>query len=661
MKKLLFALCAVAALMTACVPKEVLPTSVTLNKTSISLEEGGNFALQAIVNPSDAGNKELTWSSSAEAVATVDQNGKVLALKEGKATITATAKAATSVKASCEVTVTAKAIPVTAVQLSESEPVSINPDEELQLSAIITPSNATDNSVTWESSNTAVATVDASGKVKAVSGGVTYITAKAGGITSEALMVTVTEPKPLFIRYPYCLIRTGGSIDQDVWYGTCWADHDTKNLPVVTWTSSNTAVASPEEGNIIRAIGPGVATISGTDVGGGKISFEMHVEDRPDRQYDDYLPGIPLVNCHENTAHWIGTNAEYALQDEGYVEGVPCMGATINGYKILELYFLKRVDVSSIKNPALFIRFYIDDISKFITTVVGDEPFFELSSQEKMDAWEDTEYRLFWRLKDVFTNMDITEPSAHQTLHSGWNNIVLPFDRAVQNKFNEDYNETNLNKLRFIQMYKKGSLSDPNFQPTKVMFDQIRVIDWTEFERCDNFAMWRDRPAQQNQYSYLDDTEGKAEGRSCIACKDVLMNSLSSYRLEMWPGLEYAMPAHYGYEDLALQFKFWVDDAEFFTNHINFNIEVGSGMYQDIENIDFGIGGQDGLPWPTPLQSNQWVTVKFPFKDYEGFINQPWDIRKCNYFRIVLTTQGSVKETLTYHTFRLDDIRIVKR
>ncbi|MBQ6081404.1 MAG: Ig domain-containing protein, partial [Bacteroidales bacterium] len=119
MKKVLLALLAAAAILAACTPKEVLPSSIQLNKTTISLVEGENFTLQALVNPSDAANKEVTWSSSADVVATVDQTGKVVALKEGTATITATSKAASSVKGTCEVTVTKKPIPVTAVQIAE--------------------------------------------------------------------------------------------------------------------------------------------------------------------------------------------------------------------------------------------------------------------------------------------------------------------------------------------------------------------------------------------------------------------------------------------------------------------------------------------------------------------------------------------------------------
>ena len=666
MKKVLLALSAAVLFITACVeePKEVLPTGVTLDKTAIALEEGETYTLKAIVNPSEAANKELTWSSSAEAVATVDQNGKVTAVKEGTATITATCKAAATVKGTCDVTVSKAPepiVPVDAVQLSETEPVSLSPNETLQVTAVISPSNATDKNVTWASDNAEVASVSESGLITALKGGVAYITATAGGVTSDALMVTVVEPMSLLVRYPYCLLRTGGSITQEIWYGTTWADKDRDNLPTMTWTSDNDAVASPEGGNVIRANGPGTANITGVDVTGSTISFVVSVENPTDKVYDDYLPGIPLVNCHDNSASWKCTNGEYALT-EGYVDGTQCMGATVDGYKIAEVFFPKRVNVKSIKNPALFIRMYIDDVSKFITLDTGahGEPIVEIRSTDALGTYEEVNTRVFWSLTDIFTNMDDATENAKQTLHSGWNNIVLPFDRATQYGFNADYDIDNLTYFRIHQMYQKGTVIVPDFKPTEFRFDQIRVIDWTEFEACDNFAMWRDRPAQQNQYSYLDDTEGKAEGRSCIACKDVLMNGISSYRLEMWPGLEYCMPAMYNPEDLAFQCQLYLDDPEIFTQYWNFNFEIASEFTPDDNGFDFGIG-VGGKPWPVAL-SKGWNTVKFNLADYmDDLKGAQWDPHKITYFRIVFTPMDQPNAKVGYHTFKLDDMRIVKK
>ena len=86
-------------------PAPVLVNSVTLNKSELALYTGGSATLTATVQPEDATNKAVNWSSSDEAVATVDANGEVTAVSAGTATITATADGKS---ATCTVTVTAQ-------------------------------------------------------------------------------------------------------------------------------------------------------------------------------------------------------------------------------------------------------------------------------------------------------------------------------------------------------------------------------------------------------------------------------------------------------------------------------------------------------------------------------------------------------------------------
>ena len=83
-------------------------TSISLNKTELSLYVGGEETLTATVEPDNAYNKNLTWSSSDSAVATVDSSGKVTAVKAGTAKITATAADGQGAKAECTVTVRKK-------------------------------------------------------------------------------------------------------------------------------------------------------------------------------------------------------------------------------------------------------------------------------------------------------------------------------------------------------------------------------------------------------------------------------------------------------------------------------------------------------------------------------------------------------------------------
>ena len=107
MKKLIFAIISVA-LVVACqkAPSIVSVSGVTLNKTSLTLTEGGSETLVATVNPSNATDTSVSWSSSDATVASVDVSGKVTALKAGTATITVTTTDGGKT-ASCAVTVNA--------------------------------------------------------------------------------------------------------------------------------------------------------------------------------------------------------------------------------------------------------------------------------------------------------------------------------------------------------------------------------------------------------------------------------------------------------------------------------------------------------------------------------------------------------------------------
>lgn len=86
-------------------PDEVAVAKITLSKTKMGMKKGETVTLKAVVTPSNADNKAVKWSSSNTKVATVDKNGKVKALKNGTATIKATAKDGSGVSASCKVTV----------------------------------------------------------------------------------------------------------------------------------------------------------------------------------------------------------------------------------------------------------------------------------------------------------------------------------------------------------------------------------------------------------------------------------------------------------------------------------------------------------------------------------------------------------------------------
>ena len=236
--------------------KVVAVTSVSLNKTSLSLTEGDTATLTATVKPDNATNKTVTWSSSNTAVATVDASGKVTAVKEGSATITAKAGDKT---ATCAVTVAAKVIAVTSVTLDKTS-LSLTEGDSATLTATVKPDNATNKTVTWSSSNTAVATVDANGKVTAVKEGSATITAKAG---DKSATCTVTVAKKVIAVTSVTLNKTSLSLTEgDSATLTATVKPDNATDKTVNWSSSNTAVASVDVSGKVTAIHEGEAKIT---------------------------------------------------------------------------------------------------------------------------------------------------------------------------------------------------------------------------------------------------------------------------------------------------------------------------------------------------------------------------------------------------------------
>ena len=197
-KSIALMLAMIAGVFASCGPQEpevvvVDVSEVSVSPTTLSLVAGDTANLTATVSPSNASNKTVTWSSSDQSVATVD-NGKVTAIKEGRATITAKAGGKS---ATCEVIVTTKVIPVTEISLDPAT-ISIAAGETGKLTPVITPSEASGAAVTWSSSDKTIATVN-NGTVSAVAEGTVTITATAGD-KSATCEVTVTPDKETLIK-----------------------------------------------------------------------------------------------------------------------------------------------------------------------------------------------------------------------------------------------------------------------------------------------------------------------------------------------------------------------------------------------------------------------------------------------------------------------------
>ena len=248
-------------------PTTVAVTGVTLSKTTLSLVEGGSETLTATIAPSNATNKNVSWSSSATSVATVDNAGKVTAVKAGSATITVTTADGNNT-ATCSVTVTSKAVSVTGVSL-DKETLEITEGETAQLKATISPDDATNKEVEWSTSDSKIATVDSTGKITAVAPGEATITVKTkdGGKTATckvAVNANVIEATGIAVEPATQEIKEGQTLNLTVKF----LPEGAVSKPV-SWRSTNDEVATVS-GGTVTAIKAGktkiFARVDGTEI-----------------------------------------------------------------------------------------------------------------------------------------------------------------------------------------------------------------------------------------------------------------------------------------------------------------------------------------------------------------------------------------------------------
>lgn len=231
-----------------CAVTVTVPTgSVTLDKTTLSLAVGESATLTAMVKPDDATDKTVIWTSSDESVAKVD-NGKVTAVKAGKATITAKCGGKT---AECAVTVT---VPTGSVNLDKTA-LSLAVGETVQLTATVKPDDATDKNVAWTSSDESVAKVD-NGKVTAIKAGNATVTAQCGGKTAKCIVTVIVPVKSITLDKSSLTMAVG---ETSVLTATVKPDNATDKT--ISWSSSDPSVVKVDNGKL-TALKVGTAVVS---------------------------------------------------------------------------------------------------------------------------------------------------------------------------------------------------------------------------------------------------------------------------------------------------------------------------------------------------------------------------------------------------------------
>jgi uncharacterized protein YjdB len=241
----------------------LLGVSFEKTKGTIKLNQG-TLDMIPIFKPDNATNKVLQWSSSNTKVATVDANGRVHALAGGTTNIIAVSKDGAR-RASFALTIPFN---VTGITVAVNKYTLKNKQASIKLAPKLLPTNASDKTVLWSTSDSSVATVTY-GLVKPVGVGTADITAlTADGGFTVLTTITVVEPVLTIALDP---LNTLLNIGDDAQLNTTFNPPGATNKKV-KWLSSAPKIATVSSTGVVHAVSPGSAIISVTTEDGNKTA-----------------------------------------------------------------------------------------------------------------------------------------------------------------------------------------------------------------------------------------------------------------------------------------------------------------------------------------------------------------------------------------------------
>ncbi len=312
------------------VSKKPVPVStVTLNKTSLALTKGESKTLTATVTPADATSKSVSWTSSNPSIASVDSKGKVTGTGNGSATITAKVD---DKEATCAVTVT---VPIESISLNKTDLI-LDKGQSETLIATIKPDDTTEKNVTWFSADPGVAAVVVtSGKVIAMGGGQTSVSAKVGDKIASCTVTVRVPVESVNLNRTDITLDEGESITLKATVTPKDADDQ-----AVTWSSSDGSIVSVDQEGTVQAIKQGSAIIQAkagdkqatcsvtvakrvTSVTLDKTSLTLHVGET-----STLTATVQPDDATNKTLTWDSSIPSVATVDNGAIKGIS-IGETV--------------------------------------------------------------------------------------------------------------------------------------------------------------------------------------------------------------------------------------------------------------------------------------------------------------------------------------------
>lgn len=252
---------------------DIAPNEVVLNVNEIGIKKGRGYQLFTTVLPENANNKQVSYESSDPKIASVNEvSGYIKGLKVGTATI----KVKTlinDVESECLVTVEDNGVTVQSISLNNKN-INLAVGHTYGLNYRITPSNATELGAVFYSSDPSVATVDSKGNVRGIREGNAIITVSTNnGAISDTAYVTIykkgttttTQQGEVVqtVNYPSSVSLSSSSLNMNQGSTSQLNTTITPSNAVSTlsWSSSNTKVATVDGNGLIKAVGVGNANI----------------------------------------------------------------------------------------------------------------------------------------------------------------------------------------------------------------------------------------------------------------------------------------------------------------------------------------------------------------------------------------------------------------
>ena len=268
-KLILIVLIAAIALLIACNSENPSPDVVTVQSVEIIsvgnpiIEKGSTLKLDVKVNPDNATDQAVSWSSNDESVASVDENGLVTGISAGETTITAAVGSVSSDE--FKLTVVDEWIDVERIEFTEKV-INMFVDDVQNIQVIFTPDKPSDMTLDWSSSASSIAKVSENGEITAVSPGRATVTAKTvNGLTAACEVIVSDRPvivEGIVLNVGELTIASGGVSKLTAHFVPSNAETDDAEI---VWSSSDEAIVTVDgEGNVVAKDVEGSAIITVT-------------------------------------------------------------------------------------------------------------------------------------------------------------------------------------------------------------------------------------------------------------------------------------------------------------------------------------------------------------------------------------------------------------